>query len=814
MARRRKTARTRKRARSGHGLCEWVGGRITAPFFVEDGPEPYRPEMVLWIEQPSDLIVGQYMAAPEEADGVLGRALLEAMEAPLSGPPRRPDAIRVANAELALESRAAVGNAIPVTVAPTPELDALLQEMLESMIDHDPAPTYLDDGRISPDVVAGLFSSAQALYESSPWKVASDDQVLCLDIPGLAVERACVSIMGNLGESLGLMIFPSDEGYDCFLQAAEDLEHEGGEGRLHFGTDWLSLSFDRGADLPESMRREVASHGWPVADARAYPVVTRHDPDGVICPPSERDFAIAAACATALRAFFAQHRGLFDLEEIEPVRESYRDAQGLEVSITLPYEAHPLFEVNDIPSSVPRPRPAPVPADRARPTPGRNDSCPCGSGRKYKKCCIAGDQQAGLERRNVQAKHDLDTRLTHELIEFAHERFGSLWRGFSHDFINTEAVLQLAIPWSIHHYRVEGQSVLDAYLEAAPRRLSQVERGWLEAQQAAWLSLWEVSEVDPGASITLRDLLTDETRCVDEVSGSQTLVARDVLLARIVDSDGVSLLCGSHPSPLPPVPAAEVVRRARGRLRRKRAVPVERLRDKAMGRYLIQRWEEVVDDFHSAYLDRQANPPELQNTDGDPVLITIDHFVIAPGKRGDVEAQITALPDVEAPEADEESPAFTFLRAGNAMHKHWETTVIGAGRLLDTTLELETNSLARADALREKVEAACGGSISHRAREHADPLSAAAVSGEPFSGAEPPPEAEQMIHEFKRRHYADWPDHPLPALEGRTPREAVTTAAGRSAVDVLLKDMENHEQRAGDDAAFDFAPLRDELGLD
>jgi hypothetical protein len=28
--------------------------------------------------------------------------------------------------------------------------------------------------------------------------------------------------------------------------------------------------------------------------------------------------------------------------------------------------------------------------------PGRNDPCPCNSGKKYKKCCLAKDEQAAL----------------------------------------------------------------------------------------------------------------------------------------------------------------------------------------------------------------------------------------------------------------------------------------------------------------------------------------------------------------------------------------------------------------------------------
>ena len=75
--------------------------------------------------------------------------------------------------------------------------------------------------------------------------------------------------------------------------------------------------------------------------------------------------------------------------------------------------------------------------------------------------------------------------------------------------------------------------------------------------------MWEVEAVDPGKTVTLHDLLSDEQRAVQETRGSKTLVARDALLARIVGHDGVSLLCGMHHRPLPPVDTGEVVRRAR-----------------------------------------------------------------------------------------------------------------------------------------------------------------------------------------------------------------------------------------------------------
>jgi hypothetical protein len=423
--------------------------------------------------------------------------------------------------------------------------------------------------------------------------------------------------------------------------------------------------------------------------------------------------------------------------------------------------------------------------------------------------------------------HDLDEQLVSDLLEFAKRRFGTEWGGFTKDFLDATAVLQLSAPWSVYHYRVQGQTILDHYVDRHGRELSRPKRQWIAAQKESWLSTWEVIDVEVGASLTLRDLLSHEERRVREVTASETLVVRDALLGRIVDHEGESLLCGVHPNPLPPLEAAEVVRRARGRLRRKRAVPVERLREEAFGRYLIKRWEEAVE----ALDDRLATPPEIHNTDGDPLLLTTDHFGFAPDARAEILAQLDAMENVDAEGREEHSDAeYIFLEPGNRIHTSWQTTVVGRASLSGEALRIETNSVERADALRARIEAACADLIRHRAREHMDPTSTAitddhlitaddaddadASDSRSTAGSASPPEMAQIVLDFKRRHYADWPDQSLPALDGLSPREALATAQGRNAVDVLLKDMENHEQRSSGSDGFDFGELRRELGLE
>jgi len=93
-----------------------------------------------------------------------------------------------------------------------------------------------------------------------------------------------------------------------------------------------------------------------------------------------------------------------------------------------------------------------------------------------------------------------------------------------------------------------------------------------------------------------------------------------------------------------------------------------------------------------------------------------------------------------------------------------------------------------------------------------------AASRGPRERAEPiPTELErEMILQMKAQHYATWADEPLPALGGKTARQAVKTKSGRQAVLDLIRDMEHGEARGAKEGqpAFDFTPLRKTLGLE
>ena len=552
------------------------------------------------MELPTRVIVHQTLGAADHTVGAVSRSLRTAMSQPAIGPPRQPGSIRVADAATAAEVRAEVEGTFPVAIGPTPELDDFFDHvMVSTQGSNPPEQSYFAGGRVSPATVEKLFAAGISLFRSKPWTVANETQVLRMDIPALGVDGACVSIVGRVGHSKGVLIFPGLDGFEQFDDASYKATIDSGPYSL--GSELLASTIEPATYLPPSMRREAMEHGWPVARADAYPLVEREDADHWRRPLVERDVEVAIACGRALEAFVAKHGSVFADGTLAPVCESFFDA-GLEVRLAFPHEA---FLDRGRTDSVVVDRaiqPESTPRRVFQPRAGLDDPCPCNNGRIYEECHLVADAAAQTSLHATAPRYHMDQRLARRLSWFALREFADDWERFEHDFTDIDRARQLAQPWSLYDFEVDGNTVADAYLNARAHRCTLQERGWLNAQRTARVSVWEVEKFDPGQTLTLQDLLSNERRTVPETRGGQ-LVPGEALLARVVDHEGLSLLCGVHDQPLSRPQSWEVVRDARRFLHRQ-AAPAELSRKATFGRLLIRRWERGIRD-----IDKQSQMP-------------------------------------------------------------------------------------------------------------------------------------------------------------------------------------------------------------
>ncbi|MFZ2493460.1 MAG: SEC-C metal-binding domain-containing protein [Thermoanaerobaculia bacterium] len=802
--------------RPGAAETEWAGGRYFPNAEVREGSAVIRPEMILWVE-PSGPIVGITLVNPLEPVSAT-QSLAATMDAPLEGPPRRPHRIRVADETMAAELRASYPD-LAVVVAPVPEVDAVFEEIRPGLESQGNESSYFGDGDVSTDALGHLFQTASLLFRTAPWRYATEEQLLRVDIPRFGIEGACLCVIGEAGESRGILLFRSLDDFERFAESGgralegEDLA-DGGQRVVTL----RSLSFDRKRDLPRAMVAEVERHRWAVAGANAYPVLYCLGPSFTPLEISEEDVRIITVCVRALLAFLVLHRDWFELGSFANVRESSRGEDDVEVVLTGPYartgEAGELrgvasgqwSVVSETSDSLPRkslitgPTPPPGPQQPHIPKPqvGRNDPCPCGSGKKYKKCHLEADSLAARDAR-VESVHDLDHRLAMEVAVFASRNFGPA--RFPKAVEAGEEAAPLVIPWTIWTATIDGQRIADAFLERNGARLSADEREWFEAQRNAWLSVFEVTRVAPG-TIDVRDLLTGEERTVRDELASRTLVVRDVVHARIVDHRSATYFGGMFGRALAPIAAAYVVDEIRMKLRLlKKAVPSDRLREFKTGAFLIERWAAAVRTEE----DRRAKPPRLTNTDGDPLSFVTDSFRFDPAHRVEVERRLAALEGAAPADSNEQETGIAIVRAA-------DDTVLGRLVVASGLLRIETNSTQRANALRRTVKKALQGMLSGESRERNRP--SIPLRGPASVGPPQTPEQAAVAREYKEHHYEQWIDVPLPALGGQTPRQATRTAPGRRRLDLILRQLENAEQQQPEASRFDVRRLRAALRLD
>jgi len=337
---RRQIGRGRTGPKKTFGI-EWIGGTVAMPAYVTGEGEPYRPEALFWMGT-GGAILGSTVAKPGELLPVASESLQSAIEQPMHGRPHAPTRVRVASAELADALRAGHPG-LDVVCAPTPELDEMLALMREKMAeDGATEQSYLTRG-ISPEAMAAFFRAAAALFRAKAWNLVPDDQSLfSVTIEQLGVRDAAISVIGQMGQSFGLILFSGLDDFEAYLDAADVIElGEEPEIPRHF-----ALNFERGAELAPTLRKEISEHDWEVAGANAYPWLVAVDEELVARPPTGKEVTMAEAIALALTNLTADKKALRRAwDGREPVARTLSvttHAGEMDVTLRAPYMRAPV----------------------------------------------------------------------------------------------------------------------------------------------------------------------------------------------------------------------------------------------------------------------------------------------------------------------------------------------------------------------------------------------------------------------------------------------------------------------------------------
>lgn len=480
--------------------------------------------------------------------------------------------------------------------------------------------------------------------------------------------------------------------------------------------------------------------------------------------------------------------------------------------------------------------------------PGRNDACPCGSGRKYKHCCLHTAEAVSPHELTWRRVRRAIEPLARALMREGADRFGEAgldeaWDEFhlfelDEPFDGQSPQTPLFFSWFLHDWMPDpvdtevpesahGSTAAQAYLARAGARLDPIAHRYVEACCAAPFSFHEVLECRPGVGFRLRDVLLGTEADVIEHSGSRSVSAGDLLYTKVVPIEGIALVEGMGPVGIPPrhKPAIIELRKTLG------------TQASLFGVETLREFDVEVRALYLGIADALLNPklPELRNTDGDPLeMITLVFDLDAPDAAFEALKDLAVDASVQEIEKDAERAAdgtlvraqITWGKLGNKMHKDWDNTSLSTIRIEGRRLTAEVNSAKRAAALRKLIEQRLGETA------HVKPSVVQSVqsllSREPTPQEEAQrkqserkhaelaaqPEVQAVIRERLRNHYRGWVDQKLPVLNNRAPRKAVRDADGREAVEALIAQIERDGERMKPPLDLEIVrELRETLGL-
>ncbi len=293
------------------GRTEWIGAMFPLPEGLL-GNAPDDPWVVAWLDS-SEAVVIEHMVVAGETRSEAAVSLLEqALEEARSEDQKEPDRVRVEDPELAAAVAGKHGDRFEVLQDEIPEVEDIREELIEHIAESwkivQSMGSYLA-GEVDAAGIGKLFEAAAQLYRVNPWEKIKGRIAIEVQSSELGLDDALMSLGGETGDNPGMYVVESPEDQSFLLEpisSDHDDDEDGPLGPLRV------LFFERGADVPQKMRREISEHSWEVVDAQAYPKILLIGSDGAPYPPTTHDVSLIIACARALAKLAVKHGSEID----------------------------------------------------------------------------------------------------------------------------------------------------------------------------------------------------------------------------------------------------------------------------------------------------------------------------------------------------------------------------------------------------------------------------------------------------------------------------------------------------------------------
>jgi hypothetical protein len=484
---------------------------------------------------------------------------------------------------------------------------------------------------------------------------------------------------------------------------------------------------------------------------------------------------------------------------------------------------------------------------------GRNDPCPCGSGKKYKKCCL-NKSESNREIQGVVSqkavKEPVDSLREKIKIFMEKGNFKSSFQSAISLYWNTteegleppgtmeDADISGIMEWFVHDYILPdyGKPLIAVFLDTSPK-LTKNELQILKDWQVTNISVFQILNVELGTGLHVEDIFTDEKCFIHDVSISKVARRWELLIARkvwTIDEWQLSAV---------------------GRI----LLPQDKdeIYDFIMGKfrdYQKDNSDLKIDEFlhekgyllNNFVLTKTVKPremPTIITSDNEEILICEAIYDVLDFRK--TVNKLLKIPDykmrtqTENEKGQPQHYGFDWLEKGKsaisserAARKsgliyqsfytdgpgHESFRVLGNIEVFSDRLKLSVFGKKRFKAGKNLLNKHLKGSIKYRidslqsldAKLKEENAKSEGVKEELDSDLK-----KRLLKDMYDNHYKNWLDSNIPALDHETPRQASKTKKGKKRLEDLLRVLEytaEKQKRSGQNE-YDISWIRKELGM-
>ncbi|WP_143715414.1 SEC-C domain-containing protein [Alkalithermobacter paradoxus] len=171
---------------------------------------------------------------------------------------------------------------------------------------------------------------------------------------------------------------------------------------------------------------------------------------------------------------------------------------------------------------------------------GRNDQCICGSGKKYKKCCLNKEKKISMLRKKIELSQSIDTNLINKIYNYStteelHNEFLNAQEKFFmvKGLKENEKFHRLFNTYYMNDYiTTQNKPISILFYEQHSNEVSVVERDILKEKLTSYIGIYEVVDIKEDKAL-LKDVLTNEETHMEDLSVIDNVKTGEIIVGRI-----------------------------------------------------------------------------------------------------------------------------------------------------------------------------------------------------------------------------------------------------------------------------------------